>query len=104
MEIVEIQEDERRKKRTTGERVQIVLRMFVRSTSDGTLFWQTPRRQWLRKPSSCYILLHRPYKKEEKKQNIENLEEASNLSSMRNSCVLPVIPWASVSFVESVES
>ena len=37
-------------------------------------------------------LLHRPYKNEEQKQSVENVEEVSNLSSMRNSGVLPVIP------------
>ena len=36
-------------------------------------------------------LLHRPYKNEEQKQNIENVDEVSNLSSMRSSGVLPLI-------------
>ena len=37
-------------------------------------------------------LLHRPYKNEEQKQSVENIDEVSNLSSMRSSGVLPVIP------------
>ena len=37
-------------------------------------------------------LLHRPYKNEEQMQNAENVDEVSNLSSMRSSGVLPVIP------------
>ena len=37
-------------------------------------------------------LLHRPYKNEDQKQNDENIDEVSNLSSMRSSGVLPVIP------------
>ena len=37
-------------------------------------------------------LLHRPYKNEEPKQNVENVDEVCNLSSMRSSEVLPVIP------------
>ena len=37
-------------------------------------------------------LLHRPYKNEEQKQSVENVEEVSNLPSMRSSGVLPVIP------------
>ena len=39
-----------------------------------------------------YRLLHRPYKNEEQKQNGENVDEVSNLSLMRSSGVLPVIP------------
>ena len=37
-------------------------------------------------------LLHRPYKNEDQKQNVEKVDEVSNLSSMRCSGVLPVIP------------
>ena len=37
-------------------------------------------------------LLHRPYKNVEQKQNSENVEEMSILSSMKSSGVLPVIP------------
>ena len=37
-------------------------------------------------------LLHRPYKNVEQKTNVENVDEVSNLSSMRSSGVLPVIP------------
>ena len=37
-------------------------------------------------------LLHRPYKNEEQKQNVENVDEVSNLLSMRSSGVLPVVP------------
>ena len=37
-------------------------------------------------------LLHRSYKNEEQMQNVENDDEVSNLSSMRSSGVLPVIP------------
>ena len=37
-------------------------------------------------------LLHRPYKNVEQKKNVENGDEVSNLSSMRNSEVLLVIP------------
>ena len=37
-------------------------------------------------------LLHRPYKNEEQKQNVENVDEVSNLSSMRSSGVLPAVP------------
>ena len=37
-------------------------------------------------------LLHRPYKNEDQKQNVENIDEVSNLSSMTSSGVLPVIP------------
>ena len=37
-------------------------------------------------------LLHRPYKNEDQKQNVENIDEVSNLSSMRSNGVLPVIP------------
>ena len=37
-------------------------------------------------------LLHRPYKNEEQKQNVENVDEVSNLSSMRSSGVLPFVP------------
>ena len=37
-------------------------------------------------------LLHRPYKNEDQKQKVENVDEVSNLSSMRSSGVLPVIP------------
>ena len=37
-------------------------------------------------------LLHRPYKNEEQMQSVENVDEVSNLSSMRSSGVLPVIP------------
>ena len=36
-------------------------------------------------------LLHRPYKNEEQKKTVENVEEVYNLSSMRSSGVLPVI-------------
>ena len=39
MEIVEIQENERRKKRTKGERVEIVLQMFVRRASEEKMLW-----------------------------------------------------------------
>ena len=35
----EIQEDERRRKRTKGETVEIVLQMFVRRASDAKLLW-----------------------------------------------------------------
>ena len=37
-------------------------------------------------------LLHRPYKNEEQMQSVENVDEVSNLSLMRSSGVLPVIP------------
>ena len=37
-------------------------------------------------------LLHRPYKNEEQMQNVENVYKVSNLSSMRSSGGLPVIP------------
>ena len=37
-------------------------------------------------------LLHRPYKNGEQMQNVGNVDEVSNLSSMRSSGVLPVIP------------
>ena len=37
-------------------------------------------------------LLHRSYKDVEQKQNVENVEEVSNLSLMRSSGVLPVVP------------
>ena len=36
--------------------------------------------------------LHRPYKNVEQKKNVENDDEVSNLSSMKSSGVLPVIP------------
>ena len=39
-----------------------------------------------------HILLHRSYKDVEQKLNVENVEEVSNLSSIRNSGVLPVVP------------
>ena len=37
-------------------------------------------------------LLHRPYKSEEQKRNVEKVNEVSNLSSMKSSGVLPVVP------------
>ena len=37
-------------------------------------------------------LLHQPYRKMEQKQNVENVQEVTNLSSMRSSGVLPVFP------------
>ena len=37
-------------------------------------------------------LLHRPYKNVEQRKNVENVDEVSNLSSMRSSGVLPIIP------------
>ena len=43
-----------------------------------------------RKPH--HRLLHRPYKNVEQKKDVENVDEVSNLSSMRSSVVLPVIP------------
>ena len=37
-------------------------------------------------------LLHRPYKNVEKKQHVETVDGVSNLSSMRSTGVLPVVP------------
>ena len=49
-------------------------------------------------------LLNRPYKTVEQKQSIENVEEVSNLSSMRCSGVLLVIPVTTRSGLESLKS
>ena len=39
-------------------------------------------------------MLHLPYKNVDQKHNVENAVEVSNLSSMRSSDVLPVVPVA----------
>ena len=49
-------------------------------------------------------LLHRPYNTVEQKQSIENVEEVSNLSSMRCSGVLLVIPVTTRSGLESLKT
>ena len=40
------------RERTKSLRTETVLQMFIRCTPSEELFWQTLRRQWLRKTSS----------------------------------------------------
>ena len=52
MEMREIQEHERRRKRTKGQRSEAVFQMFATRTSDKKMLWQTLRCRKLRKTSS----------------------------------------------------
>ena len=64
--------------------------MFVRRTSDENCSGRLCDVNGCGKPH--HKLLHRPYKNEEQKQNVENIEEVSNLFSVRSNGVLPVVP------------
>ena len=52
MEMLEVQENERRTERRKGERSEAVLQMLVRGTSDEKLLWYILRCKRLRKTSS----------------------------------------------------